>query len=240
MNADLALQQSVDLYRDEFKPPSHFPSIGHGLIVLLVILVFGILDFAFEASSLKADQQQLVKLRQETEKFKTVVASMSPSLAEVDPQLKVQLQRLRNVQEQRQQIRRVLEKSVDRNLALFSEQLLAFARNHEPGITVTRFLLNNGENSVEFAGLSQSSARVPHYLKLLKEDKALNKSRMGVLKVERSSTEPYFEFVLAALQEKSPTRASRGTELERERQRSSLQGWRDLLKNVSSSDEGGQ
>lgn len=181
------VMQQIDFYLDEFKPQRE-PLMAHHLAMALAVVVVLLTVFSvFKGASLTtlADTEEQLSSQNNnlTSQVETLRAQIPESRQqELDAELnglKIQLYR-------RQQIRQLINRLNLGNAQGFSEQMHAMARQYLPELSLDAFSLSNGGGYLEFSGWSSEASHIPLYLQRLRSEESFERTKFGVLNVERS------------------------------------------------------
>jgi Tfp pilus assembly protein PilN len=102
----------------------------------------------------------------------------------------------------RHEVQRVLQRGVFSNTEGFSPYLIAFSRQHFPGIWLTEFEITGAADQLTLQGRTSNPEFVPRYVRKLSAEKKLNGIEFQIFQIARpgsdgkSSKAPYVDFKL--------------------------------------------
>ncbi len=188
------MSQQINLYNPAFhKQPSHFtlPLMLQGLAV---VLLGGLLLYAYVAYQISAIENQLTvsmhRLSDEQDRLAHQSAGYSPK--QKTEQLQNELEQL----EKKADEARLLAETLSRGAVGtgYSEYLRAFSRQVVPGLWLTRFKITATE--VSLSGGALSPELLPAYIQNLGREEVMQGKRFSNLQMQPAKEGGYLEFTL--------------------------------------------
>lgn len=182
--------QQINLYLLEFQPNREPLRAVHMLLAacLLLMLLVGYSIYT---------HAQLKKLVQQEAQAQTAFAEMNNTLKLLsakkpvadNPELDVKIAQLHIALQRRQQVLQLISRHALGNDKGFSEQVMAFGRAALSGLSLESFSLERGGEYAEFSGVTRSADQVPLYVQRLKTEKSFAEVGMGVMNIERDTSQ---------------------------------------------------
>lgn len=196
-------KQLVNFYRDEFKKPDiKLPAKQMAVVSLLALVGFAIVG-GYQVWSLQALQKKITTQESRRDQLNTQYESLLANYVEPteDPALLNQLNRLNRDLQQKNSLRRFLEKESDKSLFSFAAVLDSLAEVAVANIWLTQITIKSTGNNYQLKGFTQHADAIPEYIEQLKQSAALQGTSFSLFSVERDKDgNDFLHFTLSSEQ----------------------------------------
>lgn len=184
------MSQQVNLYQSAFRKGSRQFSIATILqATALVVLGIGFMyGYAYwQVRQLRTDIAQTDKqIAAMTKQVEEATRQAGERLQSKD--LQAQVQKLQAQVTEKQRLQKILQ-SAQFNTQGFSDYLIAFARQHVPGVWITSLDITGAADQMALTGRSTNPELVAQYLRKLSIEKRLNGIEFQTFQMSRAGTD---------------------------------------------------
>lgn len=191
------MKRSVNLYQAALRAQTdsyRLSTLVHwlSLCMLVALLLFGWLQWQIErTAAAKERQQQLINASSEgLDQLQQTLAQRQPDVA-----LTQQLQQLQASNQQKQQLRLLLQQTAAEPRPRFSLLFTDLANADLPGFWLVGFRLS--EHDIRFEGITRDASQLPGWLQQLGQNEFLRQRSFGKVAVQ-PATADYWQFEVAS------------------------------------------
>lgn len=194
------MNQTVNLYTDELRPPRQTLQARAALAVLvLAMLMVGVMAGVFKYRNAEL-AERVARLEQQTAVVERAVAELTSTLENRRPDARLQAE-LEQVTDNLAQRQRLLEKVETLVLAedrRFSPVMAALARQIPDGVWLTDVAVASGPDQIILQGRTRAGALVLAYLERLGQEPVFSGTTFGAFRLSRPEESRWLEFHVAS------------------------------------------